>query len=79
MNADKEKKSNPKINILLYPKHIKENLSGELQRLEFAFKSPYFTEKIKFPYKLLFLFLTTMNKTIRYCKNDYSTKGSASP
>lgn len=48
LKTDKEKKSNPKINILLYPKHKKDNnLNYEVGRLEFVFKNPYFTEKIK--------------------------------
>jgi len=48
LKTAKEKKSNPKINILIYPKHIKENLDNEIWRLEFSFKGAYFNKhKIK--------------------------------
>jgi hypothetical protein len=44
LKTGKEKKSNPKINILIYPKHIKENLDSEIWRLEFSFRGGYFNK-----------------------------------
>ncbi len=44
LKSAKEKKSNPKINILYYPKHIKENLDYEVGRLEFVFRGGYFSK-----------------------------------
>ncbi len=42
----KEKKTNPFINICVYPKHIKNNsLEHEVERLEFCFKGAYFGGK----------------------------------
>ena len=40
--SKKEKKSNPKINILLYPKHKKVDLDYEVERLELSFRGGYF-------------------------------------
>ncbi len=47
LKTDGEKKTNPHINILIYPKHIKENLDDEMQRLEFSFKGAYFRGDLK--------------------------------
>ncbi len=44
MKSKKEKKSNQRINILLYPKHKKENLDYEVERLEFSFRGDYFSK-----------------------------------
>jgi len=41
LKTKSEKKTNAHINILLYPKHIKENLDYELERLEFSFRGAY--------------------------------------
>lgn len=40
-----EKKKNYQINILIYPKHKKDNLDYEIERLEFSFMSGYFRNK----------------------------------
>ncbi len=47
--TSKENKSNPKLNILMYPKHKKKNsLDYELNRLEFSFRGGYFNKmKVK--------------------------------
>ncbi|MCD4668308.1 MAG: hypothetical protein K8R44_06955, partial [Sulfurimonas sp.] len=42
LKTESEKKTNTHINIILYPKHIKENLAYELERLEFSFRGSYF-------------------------------------
>jgi len=42
-----EKKSNSHINIIIYPKHIKENLNDEIYRLEFSFRNSYFKKEFK--------------------------------
>jgi len=42
LKTESEKKKNYQVNILLYPKHKKENLDYELERLEFSFGSGYF-------------------------------------
>ncbi len=42
MKTNREKATNPHINICIYPKHKKENLDYELERVEFAFKGSYF-------------------------------------
>jgi len=47
LKTDGEKKTNYKINILIYPKHIKESLDDEMQRLEFSFKGAYFRGDLK--------------------------------
>lgn len=44
LKTAKEKKSNPKINILHYPKHIKEGFDEEIERLEFVFRGGYFNK-----------------------------------
>ncbi len=44
LKTTKEKKSNPKINILYYPKHIKEGFDDEIERLEFSFRGGYFNK-----------------------------------
>lgn len=44
LKTAKEKKTNTKINILIYPKHIKENLDYEIGRLEFVFRGGYFSK-----------------------------------
>lgn len=44
LKTKKEKKSNPRINILFYPKHKKDNLDYELERLEFSFRGGYFNK-----------------------------------
>ncbi len=41
LKTESEKKTNTHINILLYSKHIKENLDDELERLEFSFRGAY--------------------------------------
>lgn len=46
LKTAKEKKANPKINILIYPKHIKENLDFEMERLEFVFRGAYFSKHL---------------------------------
>jgi len=43
--TDGEKKKNYNINILLYPKHKKDNLDFELERLEFSFMGSYLDGK----------------------------------
>jgi len=49
MKTQKEKRSNPCINICVYPKHIKKNnnLDYRLERLEFSFRGAYFRGKFK--------------------------------
>ena len=49
MKTAKEKRSNPNINICIYPKHKKRNnnLNYELERLEFSFRSAYFRGQYK--------------------------------
>jgi len=47
LKTAREKKSNTHINIILYPKHIKENLDYEIERLEFSFKGSYFRGKYR--------------------------------
>jgi len=42
LKTESENKKNYQVNILLYPKHKKENLDYELERLEFSFGSGYF-------------------------------------
>jgi len=42
LKTESEKKTNTHINIILYPKHIKENLDYEIERLEFSFRGSYF-------------------------------------
>lgn len=45
MKTEKEKRSNHKINILMYPKHKKDNhLDDEVERLEFSFRGAYFNK-----------------------------------
>ncbi len=44
LKTAKEKKSNPRMNILIYPKHIKDNFDEELWRLEFSFRGAYFNK-----------------------------------
>jgi len=47
LKTESEKKKNYQVNILLYPKHKKENLDYELERLEFSFGSGYFRNAFK--------------------------------
>jgi len=47
LKTENETKKNYQINILLYPKHKKENLDYELERLEFSFGSGYFRSVYK--------------------------------
>jgi len=47
LKTESEKKKNYQVNILLYPKHKKENLDYELERLEFSFGSGYFRSAYK--------------------------------
>lgn len=42
LKTESEKKANAHINIILYPKHKKENLDYEIERLEFSFRGSYF-------------------------------------
>ena len=63
LKTKSEKKRNYKINILLYPKHKKENLTYELERLEFSFGSGYFEGCYKI--KDLEIVCKKMEKTIK--------------
>ncbi len=42
----KEKKTNSKMNIIIYDKSLKEKLDHPLHRLEFSFRTPYFNKMI---------------------------------
>ena len=59
----KEKKTNPHINICIYPKHLKDNLDDEVMRLEFSFRGAYF--RGQYQVKHLDKAILKMQKTIK--------------
>lgn len=63
LKTESEKKTNAHINILLYPKHKKENLDYELERLEFSFRGAYF--RGKYQVKDMLKAYEKMQKTIK--------------
>lgn len=58
-----EKKTNPHINIYIYPKHLKEKLDYEIMRLEFSFRGAYF--RSQYQVKHLDRAILKMQKTIK--------------